>query len=168
MNGDHYRQTHQSKCRLTESTHNEYIYITLLYLRVREYCGKKDGKFFLRIRGLGSWLWVVFPSNARSYTHKVSPPRLSNHEMNKGNSNRDAKLGRGKPMRSQCMWNIMALREAKSGRNSLAWGRVHWLAVQSQMLSPEDIHTSNTIQTVLVIYIYQYTYISITIYASNN
>lgn len=34
------------------------------------------------------------PSNIKSYTHKPSPTRLSKHELNKNNTNEDAKVGR--------------------------------------------------------------------------
>jgi hypothetical protein len=34
-----------------------------------------------------------------------------------------------------------------SGRSIPPWGRVHMLAVQYQMISPENLHKSNIIQT---------------------
>lgn len=55
-----------------------------------------------------------------------------------------------------------ATKDAESGRNGLPHGTAHPLVIQYQMLSPEDVHTSNIIHTdhvLLLTYVHKDTYI---------
>lgn len=49
----------------------ESIYKALLHQKLREHCSRGDGEN-VRVEQSGTLLWDVCPSNARSYTHKVS------------------------------------------------------------------------------------------------
>lgn len=68
----------------------------------------------------------------------------SKRELDKGDTIEHAKLDR--PAFSPTK-NYRQLRDAESRRNSLTQGRAHALGIQYQMVGPENVHTSNIIQT---------------------
>ena len=53
----------------------------------------------------------------------------------------------GVPQASPYTENYGQLRHAESGRNSLPQGRARQLVIPYQMVSPENIHARNIIQT---------------------
>lgn len=68
---------------------------------------------------------TVSPWSVRSYTHEVSLTWLSKHKLDNGQTNRHAKVDRGKLMRPQ----PRHLRNAESRRNRLTQGRAtNWLS----------------------------------------
>jgi hypothetical protein len=73
-------------------------------------------------------------------------------EVNKGHTNKYAKVDEGKPKRPQpYTLYYKELRNFKSGRNSILQGRAHQLVIQYQKVSLEGIYSSNN-QTKLVIF----------------
>ena len=56
--------------------------------------------------------------------------------------------------------NDKKLRNARSERNSLSKGRAHQFVIKYQMASSGNIHTSNIIQTDLIVF----TYIGVYVY----
>lgn len=94
----------------------------------------------------------VSPSNVRCYTHMVSTMYPPEHEPNKASNKRHAEVHRGKPGRAQpCIKNYTQLRNARR-RNKSSLGKSTQLVTQYQMVSPENIHTRNIIQTEQVIW----------------
>lgn len=88
------------------------------------------------------------PSHGRSDTQKVSPTRLPKHEPNKDDTDKSVRMDGGKLGGPQSHTKFYRqLRHAESGRNSLAQGRAHRLAVQYQAVSPENIHMGSIKQT---------------------
>lgn len=53
--------------------------------------GGRGAERLLRARAQGVYCEIASPSNTRSYAHKVSPTRLSKHELNKEDPNEHAK-----------------------------------------------------------------------------
>lgn len=95
----------------------------------------------------GGCYGVASPGNVRSYTLKVSPGWLPQPELNKDNSNRQAKTDREKSKWSQLYTkNDRQLRDAEGRRNSLPQKRAHQLVIQHQMVSTENVHASSIIQ----------------------
>lgn len=89
----------------------------------------------------------------RSYTHKVSQIRLLKHELNKDDINGHATVNWEKPTRPQpdTKKKLQATEESWERRGGLLQRKAHQLAIQCPIVSPENIHTSNTVPTEQVI-----------------
>lgn len=82
--------------------------------------------------------------NVRSYTHKVSPPRLPEHELNKDNNERQARVDGGKSkMPHPYTKNCVQLRNDENKRQSFRGS--HQFMIQYQVVRPENIHTNSII-----------------------
>jgi hypothetical protein len=94
---------------------------------------------------------------------QASATQLPKQELSKDN-NGPAKVGGEKTTRPQPYTkSYRQLRDAEHRRDSLSQGRTHPLLIQYQMVSPENKHTSNIIQTEEFIFrnIYMYLHIHI-------
>lgn len=63
-------------------------------LRLKHQC-RKEGRKSVEPREWGLGCEVVSPRNVRSYTHRVSPTPPPKHELNKEDTNEQAKLHGG-------------------------------------------------------------------------
>ena len=91
--GDYYRKPYQSKCTLVEPSPTAHIYKTFLHLSLGEHC-RKLGRKRVRSEDQGTYCEMVSPTNVRSYTHKVFPTWLPNHDLSRDDTNGHAKVNR--------------------------------------------------------------------------
>lgn len=84
------------KCRVVEPDPNSYIYKPTPEPKAERTLWKGNGKS-LRTRASGSLLWVMSPSNTRSYSCNISPTWSPKHEVNRDGMNEHAKLEREYP-----------------------------------------------------------------------
>jgi hypothetical protein len=59
------------------------------------YTDPQEGGKIVRARGSGVYWEIASSSNVRSYTHRVSPTPPPKHELNKEDTNEQAKLHGG-------------------------------------------------------------------------
>lgn len=98
------------------------------------------------------------PCKWRSHTHKVSSTWLPTHELIKNNRNACAKVRGGRTRGLNAIQKYYRqLKNWQSGRNNLPWRRTHHLVIHYKTVSPENMQSSNNIQTEKIIY-WEYIY----------
>jgi len=94
----------------------------------------------------GFWESMPLASGAqRSSTHEVSPTWLPKHDLNKKDTDGHAMEVRELTRLQPKQRTTGNQKNAENWRNSLPQGRVHQLAIQYQIVSPENRHCTVTV-----------------------